>query len=89
MAKRRRRKPIPHLYSPVVWPTWLLVGLAWLVAHLPVAWVFQLGRGVGVLTYHAAKSRRTITEVNLARCFPELDEGRPCRLQTLTIRIPQ
>ncbi len=84
MAKRRRsrRKPTPHIYSPMVWPTWFFVGLAWLIAHLPVPWVFQLGRITGILAYHIAGSRRAITEVNLARCFPELDDAerkRMCR----------
>ncbi len=76
MAKRRRvKKPIPHIYSPVVWPTWAFVGLAWIIAHLPVPWVFRLGRIVGILTHRLARSRRMVTEINLARCFPEKSDA--------------
>jgi len=34
--------------------------------------VFAVGRVIGFLGYHLAKSRRHITEVNIAKCFPEL-----------------
>ena len=75
MAKRRTRKPIPHILSPVVWPTWLTVGIAWVIAQLPVRWIFAIGRATGVLTYHLVGSRRAITEVNIERCFPELSDA--------------
>ena len=66
------RKPIHKIYAPAVWPTWILVGLAWLVAHLPVPWVFALGKAIGNLMYRVAKPRRIVTETNIEQCFPEL-----------------
>ena len=65
------RKPIPKIYSPVVWPTWLIVGLAWLITRLPLNWVFALGRGLGRLMYRFGHARRSVTEINIAHCFPE------------------
>jgi KDO2-lipid IV(A) lauroyltransferase len=54
------------------WPKWILVGCLWIVARLPIGAVFMVGRMIGFLGYHLAKSRRHITEVNIAKCFPEL-----------------
>tara|TARA_B100000767_G_scaffold274834_1_gene309181 strand:- start:819 stop:1763 length:945 start_codon:yes stop_codon:yes gene_type:complete len=53
------------------WPKWFLVGCLWIVARLPMGAVFAVGRVIGFLGYHLAKSRRHITEVNIAKCFPE------------------
>ena len=60
------------LLAPKQWPKWILVGCLWVVARLPISAVFTTGRLVGFLAYHLAKSRRHITEVNIAKCFPEL-----------------
>ena len=45
----------------------------WVLARLPMAWIFAIGQAVGWLGYHLARSRRHITEVNIAQCFPQLD----------------
>ena len=87
MAKRKRtRKPPPPLWAPSLWPTWLLVGCAWLIARLPLAWIFRLGRGLGDLTFRLGRSRRLITETNIARCFPELPQARQQQLVRDTFR---
>ncbi|MEM9623950.1 MAG: LpxL/LpxP family Kdo(2)-lipid IV(A) lauroyl/palmitoleoyl acyltransferase [Pseudomonadota bacterium] len=75
MKTPRHRKAKRRLYEPSVWPTWLLVGLAWIVAHLPLAWIRRLGTGTGRLLYRFARSRRVITETNISRCFPELSRS--------------
>jgi Kdo2-lipid IVA lauroyltransferase/acyltransferase len=73
MAKRKRKsRPQPKKYAPQYWPTWLLIGLAWGIARLPLSWVFAMGESLGRLTYRLGKSRRLVTETNIARCFPEL-----------------
>jgi KDO2-lipid IV(A) lauroyltransferase len=54
------------------WPKWFLVGCLWIVARMPMGAVFAVGRVIGFLGYHLAKSRRHITEVNIAKCFPDL-----------------
>lgn len=63
----------PPLVSPRLWPTWLAVGFMWLVSRLPIRWIFYLGKAIGFLGYHLARSRRHITEVNIAKCFPHLE----------------
>ena len=74
------RKPIPKIYSPVVWPTWLVVALAWCIARLPLSWVFAIGRALGRITYRLGTQRRLITQTNIARCFPELDQDAQTQL---------
>jgi len=70
-AKLDMSKLAPKL-SIKQWPKWFLVGCLWIVARLPMGAVFAVGRVIGFLGYHLAKSRRHITEVNIAKCFPEL-----------------
>lgn len=47
----------------------------WVVARLPIGVIFALGSWLGHISMHIAKSRRRITEVNLAKCFPELNHS--------------
>ncbi len=75
-----RRKPRPKLYSPRLWGAWLAVAVAWLAARLPLPLLMALGRGVGAAGFHLARSRRRITEVNLALCFPEQSDAERRRL---------
>jgi len=79
-----KRKPRPKIYSPRVWGTWLLVGLGWLIARLPLRALMGLGRLLGRASYHLAPARRHITQVNLALCFPELDAAERERLARRT-----
>ena len=44
----------------------------WIVAHLPYPVQIQIGKSLGALSYHLARERRHICEVNLRLCFPEL-----------------
>lgn len=65
----------PSLLQPRHWPTFAWLGIAFLAARLP--WTLQraLGRGIGWLALHLARSRRRAAEVNLKLCFPEQDEA--------------
>ena len=72
--KRGKHTPKAHIAAPSMWPTWLLVACAWLIARLPLAWIFAMGRGVGRLLYRFGRSRRRVTLTNLRACFPELSE---------------
>lgn len=74
------RKPIPKIYSPVVWPTWVIVALAWGIARLPLSWIWAIGRVLGSTIYRFGRNRRKVTETNIARCFPELDQHAQERL---------
>ena len=70
--KRGKHTSKSHIAAPAMWPTWLLVGFAWLVARLPLSWIFALGRGVGSLLYRFGHGRRKVTLTNLEACFPDL-----------------
>ena len=67
-----KRKPRAKIYSPRVWPTWVLIAVAWLIARLPLSGIVGLGKVTGGLVYYLARSRRHFTHVNLDLCFPEL-----------------
>ncbi|MFP6815627.1 MAG: LpxL/LpxP family Kdo(2)-lipid IV(A) lauroyl/palmitoleoyl acyltransferase [Pseudomonadales bacterium] len=81
-----RRKPRAKIYSPRVWGTWLIIGLGWLLARLPLRTVMGVGRFLGQAGYHLARSRRHIAEVNLALCFPELSQAERTRLVRQTFQ---
>ncbi|MEO8803845.1 MAG: LpxL/LpxP family Kdo(2)-lipid IV(A) lauroyl/palmitoleoyl acyltransferase [Rudaea sp.] len=69
----RTDSPVPkRLLSPRYWPSWLGVGVLWLVARLPYAALYRLGRGLGWLTTRLPGNRRRVAERNLELCFPEL-----------------
>lgn len=63
------------LWHPRYWPLWLGLALAWLVAQLPLAWLWRLGRGLGWLFFKLAHTRRYYTERNIALCFPQYSEN--------------
>ncbi|ACO79659.1 lipid A biosynthesis lauroyl acyltransferase [Azotobacter vinelandii CA] len=69
-----------HFLHPRFWGLWLALGLFWLVAQLPYAWLLRLGRWLGALTYRLAGSRRRIARRNLELCFPELSADERERL---------
>lgn len=59
---------------PRFWLLWLGLGLLWLVVQLPYRVLLLLGRGLGVVMYRTARSRRHIARRNLQLCFPELSD---------------
>lgn len=71
MSKRRSRPA--SMAHPRYWPTWLALAVFWLVGQLPWRLLLWIGRRVGVLAWHLAKSRRHTAECNIRWCFPELD----------------
>ncbi len=60
-----------HLH-PVFWPGWIIIALAWCLAHLPLGMQFWLGRMLGKLAYRFGGTRLDITRTNIGLCFPEL-----------------
>lgn len=60
--------------SPRYWPTWIGFGAMWVVARLPIALQFLLGRLIGATGYRFANARRHIAETNVRLCFPQLDD---------------
>lgn len=57
---------------PRYWPTWLLVGFLWLLAHLPASLQRATGKALGKLMYRLAARRRRIALTNIQLCYPEL-----------------
>ncbi|HEY0974680.1 MAG TPA: LpxL/LpxP family Kdo(2)-lipid IV(A) lauroyl/palmitoleoyl acyltransferase [Solimonas sp.] len=70
----------PRLLHPRYWPTWLGIGLMWLLSWLPIAVLMRLGAGLGWLTGHLIRGRRHVVRTNLRLCFPELPEAERERL---------
>lgn len=60
-------------FAPRHWHLWCAVGVAWVVAHLPLPAQFALGRALGALFYRFGHARRHVAETNLGLCFPLLD----------------
>lgn len=52
-------------------PTYLGIGLLWLVSHLPYSLQLKIGTALGLLLLRFAKTRRQIADINLQLCFPE------------------
>lgn len=56
-------------------PSYLAVGLLWLLHWLPLRWLRALGAGLGRLLYRFGRERRGVVLANLRLCFPELGEA--------------
>lgn len=56
-------------------PSYLAVGLLWLLHWLPLRWLRALGAGLGRLLYRFGRERRSVVLTNLRLCFPELGEA--------------
>lgn len=72
-------QPPPSL-SPRHWLGWIGFAIGWLAGQLP--WPLQraLGNGIGSLLMLVAPSRRRAARINLALCYPELDDEARTRL---------
>ena len=53
----------------------MALGLMWLGARLPWSLQRALGAGIGALAMRLAGARRRAARINLALCFPEMDEA--------------
>lgn len=86
MGKRTNRPT--RLSDPRLYPSWIGVGLFWLIGQLPWNCLQSIGRGVGRLAWRLAKKRRHIAQTNIRLCFPELtpreqeDLARRCVIST-------
>jgi Kdo2-lipid IVA lauroyltransferase/acyltransferase len=69
---KRAQLTTAALLSPRYWPTWLLVGLAWLIVRLPLRAALAIGGFLGDQLRKRVSHRRRVAEVNLRLCFPEL-----------------
>jgi len=60
------------LYAPRFWPSWLIVGVTWLLAKLPMNVQHRLTSGLTTLALKTRSSRIKIVHRNIELCFPEL-----------------
>lgn len=63
------------VWSPKMLPTWIGVGLLWLLHWLPLALLAAIGNTVGRMLAAVPSKRRRIVETNLRLCFPETPEA--------------
>lgn len=70
MGKRRNRPT--RLSDPRLYPTWVGMGLFWLIGQLPWNLLLACGRALGRLAWRLAKGRRHVASTNIRLCFPEL-----------------
>lgn len=63
------------LLHPRYWPSWLGVGVLWLVVQLPYPVIYRLGNAIGRLALLLMKRRAQIAYRNLELCFPERSEA--------------
>lgn len=66
--------PLRPSFAPRHWPGWIGIAVAWLAGQLP--WLLQrvLGRALGKLAFWFASSRRRAARINIALCYPQVDE---------------
>ncbi|MGD8547683.1 MAG: hypothetical protein PVJ10_06925, partial [Thiohalophilus sp.] len=78
----RNDNPFPYrdFLHPKYWPTWLGIGLWWLIIQLPYPVLVVLGTGIGWIGFALMPGRRRITRTNLRLCFPDLDDKQIRRL---------
>src|SRR5579871_5824222 len=77
--------PPSSLLSPRYWPSWVGLGVLWLVARLPFRAAMALARLLGHLTRHLPGERRRVAARNLEICFPEFDPATRERLLQATL----
>ena len=63
------------LLHPRYWPSWLGVGVLWLVVQLPYPVIYRLGNAIGRLALLLMKRRAQIAYRNLELCCPEKSEA--------------
>jgi Kdo2-lipid IVA lauroyltransferase/acyltransferase len=58
----------------------LLLGLIWLIHLLPLGLQAAIGGAIGRAMFWLVRSRRRVTRINLAKCFPHMDPAARERL---------
>ncbi len=66
---------IPQTVHPRWWPTWIAVGMLWLLVQLPYRWLLGIGTVCGRLLMRVLPKRRQIAAINLQLCFPDLGQA--------------
>ncbi|MBT3737339.1 MAG: lipid A biosynthesis acyltransferase, partial [Gammaproteobacteria bacterium] len=61
----------PAFLHPRYWLTWLGLILFRVIVVLPHTMRTNVGQALGAITWHLARRRRHIVEINLQLCFPD------------------
>ena len=64
----------------------VILALMWIVHWLPLRVVAAIGNAVGTVLYWLIPERRRVTRINLAKCFPAMDEAERERLARAAFR---
>ncbi|TAL05642.1 MAG: hypothetical protein EPO03_08110, partial [Porticoccaceae bacterium] len=62
----------PRLFAPRYWPSWLAVGVTWLLGKLPLRAQRGLASWLAERLADSGNSRIAVVRRNLELCFPEL-----------------
>jgi KDO2-lipid IV(A) lauroyltransferase len=65
----------------------LVIGLNWLIHFLPLGAQAAIGKALGAAAFWLTRSRRRVTRINLARCFPDMAPAARERLARAHFRI--
>jgi KDO2-lipid IV(A) lauroyltransferase len=65
----------------------LAFGFIWLMHFLPAGAIAAIGNALGTLLYWLIPERRRVTRINLAKCFPAMDERQRERLARAHFRM--
>jgi len=61
-----------RLFAPRYWPTWVGLGLLWVLAQLPYRWLVLVGKPIGTLLRHLPLSFINTARRNIELCLPAL-----------------
>ncbi len=81
---------IKQYLGPRYWPTWIGIGILRLLVLLPFRVQITLGKAIGTVFYWIPSRSRTIAQINIKTCFPELnakEQQRLLREQSLSLGI--
>ena len=67
--------------SPRFWPMWCIIGSLRLIALLPYRAQLRIGSGLGRLLMLLNRSRMSVIDTNLVRCFPEMSAQEQNRIK--------
>ncbi len=74
-----------RLLLPKHWPTWIAVGIIWILSRLPYRALRRAGLIFGGVTRHLPGSRRRVAQRNIEICFPDMDAASRARLLRATL----
>ena len=77
MSQARIEQPATirqHLSKPANWPVAFGLGLLWCISKVPFPINIRIGKLLGKGLYAIPSSRKHVTMVNIAKCFPALNQ---------------